>query len=346
MPLEHLVGTDLRCNDRYRHCSEHFPEQRPVIALQPRLCNSFELEKQHVPGHLPLPQRIWRKRMWHRKNDKPANAIRVDSSRQPCHSGSPVVSNNVRRVDTKRVENAKYIRDRVLQGIRGYSFRAIGAPEATLIRRDGAEAIREKEWNLVAPKVRRVRPPMEQEHRLTAAVVFYMKGNAVSRNMMLRIPRHRWTCWNQQTFALKTSAERCFCEGSSGCQYAAKPCNERTTGIDGSLFTVIVHLPFSIKSKSDSFTIAPDCQRFPNTTGCLTGDPLQPQFLTFERPDVLHSLWTSHDVHMRIRRSGPHDVGASRLMPGWQSCSLRIERPHDHPVWPHGDCRTGFVIGV
>jgi hypothetical protein len=65
-----------------------------------------------------------------------------------------------------------------------------------------------------------------EEHRLTAAVVFYMKGNAVSRNMMLRIPRRRWTRWNQLTFAFKTSAKRCFCEGSSGCQYAAKPDNE------------------------------------------------------------------------------------------------------------------------
>jgi hypothetical protein len=147
--------------------------------------------------------------------------------------------------------------------MRGHSFRAIGAPEATLIRRNGAEAIRDKEWNLVAPKVRRVRPPMEQEHRLPAAVVFYMKGNTVSRDMMLRMPRHRCTCCNQQTFAFKTSAERCFCEGSSGCQYAAKPCHERTTGIDGSLFTVIVHLPFSIKWKSDSLTLAPHCQRFP-----------------------------------------------------------------------------------
>src|SRR5713101_2767614 len=76
-----------------------------------------------------------------------------------------------------------------------------------------------------------------------------MKGNAVSRNMVLLIPRRRWTCWNQQTFAFKTSAKRCFCEGSSGCQYSAKPGNERTTGIDGFLFTVIVHMPFSIKWK-------------------------------------------------------------------------------------------------
>jgi hypothetical protein len=44
--------------------------------------------------------------------------------------------------------------------------------------------------------------------------------------------------------------------------------------------TVIVHLPFSIKWKSDSFTIAPDCRRFPNTTDCLTGDLFQPQFMT------------------------------------------------------------------
>ena len=128
--------------------------------LQPRLRNSLELEKQHVPGHLPLPQCIWRKWMWHRKNDKPANAIRVGSSRQPCHRGSPVVSNNVGCVDTQRVENADQIGDRVLQGICGHSFRAIGAPEATLARCDGAEAIRDKEWNLVAPKIGRVRPPI------------------------------------------------------------------------------------------------------------------------------------------------------------------------------------------
>src|ERR1700675_749008 len=115
-----------------------------------------------------------------------------------------------------------------------------------------------------------------------------MKGNAASRNVMLRIPRRRWTCWNQQTFAFKTSAKRCFCEGSSGCQYAAKPDNERMTGIDGFLFTVIVHMPISIKWKYDAFAIAPDSQRFPNTTRCLTGDVFQPQFMTIERPDVLN----------------------------------------------------------
>src|SRR6266481_4200971 len=159
------------------------------------------------------------------------------------------MSNNVRCVDTQRVENADQIGDRVLQGICGHSFRAIGAPEATLVRCDGAEAIRNKKWNLVAPKIRRVRPPMQREHRLTATVIFYMKANAVSRNMMLRMPRRQWTGWNQQTFAFKTFAKRCFCEGRSGCQYAAKPDNERTTGIDGFLFTVIVHMPFSIEWK-------------------------------------------------------------------------------------------------
>jgi len=47
----------------------------------------------------PLPQRKWGKWVWDRKNDKPANAIRVGSSREPGHSGSPVMSNNVRFVD-------------------------------------------------------------------------------------------------------------------------------------------------------------------------------------------------------------------------------------------------------
>jgi hypothetical protein len=76
---------------------------------------------------------------------------------------------------------------------------------------------------------------------------------------MLRIPKSRWTRWNQLTFTFKTSAKRCFCEGSSGCQYAAKPGNERTTGIDGFFFTVIVHMPFSIKWKIRSAIGAKRC---------------------------------------------------------------------------------------
>src|SRR5260370_36745500 len=77
-----------------------------------------------------------------------------------------------------------------------------------------------------------------------------MKGNAVSRNMMLRIPRLRWTCWNQQTFASKTFGKRCFCQGSGGNRCAPHPDNERTTGIDGFLFTVTVHMPSSIKGEN------------------------------------------------------------------------------------------------
>jgi hypothetical protein len=90
--------------------------------------------------------------MCHRKNDKFANAIRVSSSREPCYRCSPVVSHNVGSVDTERVDNADHIRDRILQGIRGHSLRAVGAPEATQVRSDDAEALRDEEGNLVAPK--------------------------------------------------------------------------------------------------------------------------------------------------------------------------------------------------
>jgi hypothetical protein len=90
---------------------------------------------------------------------------------------------------------------------------------------------------------------MEQDHCLAAALVFYMQGNPVSRNMMFRISRRRWTCRNQLTFTFKTSAKRGFWKGSSGCQYTTKPENERTTGIDGFLLTVIVHVPFFITWK-------------------------------------------------------------------------------------------------
>jgi hypothetical protein len=67
--------------------------------------------------------------------------------------------------------------------------------------------------------------------------------------MVLLILRRRWTRWNQQTFVFKACAKRCFCEASGGCQCAAKPGNERTTGIGGFLFTLIAHMPFSIEWK-------------------------------------------------------------------------------------------------
>src|SRR5580704_13583362 len=105
---------------------------------------------------------------------------------------------------------------------------------------------------------------------------------------MLCIPRRRWTCWNLQTFAFKTSAKRCFCEGSSGRQYAAKPENERTTGIDGFLFTVIVHMPFSIKWRIRFLRDCTRLSKIPDTTRCLTGDLFQPQFMTIEGADVLN----------------------------------------------------------
>jgi hypothetical protein len=92
MRLEHLAGTDPRCNDRYHRCLGAAPS-RPAAAMPP-------------------------------------------------------------------------------QGIRAYSFGAIGASEATRVRRDCAEAVIDEEWDLVAPEICRIRPPMEQEHRLTAVVVF------------------------------------------------------------------------------------------------------------------------------------------------------------------------------
>ena len=122
--------------------------------------------------------------MWHRENDKLVNAMWMGRCREPRHGGSPVVANDVRCVDTERVKNADHIANRVLQGIRAYSFGAIGASEATQVRRDRVEAVIDEEWDLVAPEICRIRPPMEQEHRLTAAVVFHM--NRVSATSMIR----------------------------------------------------------------------------------------------------------------------------------------------------------------
>jgi len=51
-------------------------------------------------------------------------------------------------------------------------------------------------------------------------------------------------------------------------------------------------------------------------------------------------------MQMRIRRACPHDLSAGRLMHARQSRGLRIKRPHDHPVRPHGDRWAHLVIRV
>jgi hypothetical protein len=38
-------------------------EQRPIVALEPSFRDSLKLKEQLIPGHLPLPQRGWGKRM-------------------------------------------------------------------------------------------------------------------------------------------------------------------------------------------------------------------------------------------------------------------------------------------
>ena len=68
--------------------------------------------------------------------------------------------------------------------------------------------------------------------------------------------------------------------------------------------------------------------------------------MTIEGADVLNRLSMSHDVHMRVRRSGPHDVGAGRPVCGRQSGGLRIKRPHDHPVRTYLYGRARHIMGI
>ena len=109
--------------------------------------------------------------MWDGENHEFLNAIRMRHSREPSHGGSPVVANDVRCVDTERIKNTDRVAHRILQRIRADSFWAIGAPEAPQVRRDCAEAVIDQERDLVAPKIRGVRPSVEQELGLTAAVI-------------------------------------------------------------------------------------------------------------------------------------------------------------------------------
>ena len=49
---------------------------------------------------------------------------------------------------------------------------------------------------------------------------------------------------------------------------------------------------------------------------------------------------------MRVRRSGPHDLGAGRLVRGRESGSFRIEWPHDYPVRTYLDGHARGVIWI
>ena len=71
------------------------------------------------------------------------------------------MANDVRCVDTERVKNANHNAYRVLQRIRADSFWAIAAPKATQVRRDRADALIDKERDLVAPKICGIRPPVK-----------------------------------------------------------------------------------------------------------------------------------------------------------------------------------------
>jgi hypothetical protein len=57
-------------------------------------------------------------------------------------------------------------------------------------------------------------------------------------------------------------------------------------------------------------------------------------------------LCASPDVQMRVRRSGPHDLGAGRLVHGRESGSFRIEWPHDYPVRTYLDGHARGVIWI
>jgi hypothetical protein len=56
--------------------------------------------------------------------------------------------------------------------------------------------------------------------------------------------------------------------------------------------------------------------------------------------------WTPHDMQVGIRRPGPHDVGAGRLVCGRQSGGLRIKRPHNHPVRTDRNGRACRIVRI
>ncbi len=145
-PLELVVGKHCRCDTANAEVGKDasFAYKITPICLVPRAGATLprfpRTEKQPKPGHFALPQRARRKWVRHGENDELVNAIRMSRSREPRHGGSPVLANDVRCVDTEPVKNADHIADRVLQRIRAHSFGAIGASEATQVRRNCAPA--------------------------------------------------------------------------------------------------------------------------------------------------------------------------------------------------------------
>ena len=51
-------------------------------------------------------------------------------------------------------------------------------------------------------------------------------------------------------------------------------------------------------------------------------------------------------MEVGIGRSSPHDVGARRLVRGWQAGGFRIKWPHNHPVRADRDGLTGHIVRI
>jgi hypothetical protein len=94
--------------------------------LKAGFLSAVQLELLFIIGRLqPVTNEIGAPSFTNAENDELVNAIRISRRREPRDSGTPVVANDVRRVDTERVKNAGHIADRVLKRISGHSVREV-----------------------------------------------------------------------------------------------------------------------------------------------------------------------------------------------------------------------------
>ena len=120
-----------------------------------------------------------RERVRHRENDEPAHPVRDEHRGEPRHGRTPVVPDDVRRLDAQLVEDAGHVRDDVRQRVGRDLVRALGLTEAAQVRHDHPEAVVHQVRDLMAPQVAGVGPAVQEQHRHARAMLCHIQRDAV-----------------------------------------------------------------------------------------------------------------------------------------------------------------------
>jgi hypothetical protein len=140
------------CSEEYRLGQPRQLEQRDV-----RQVNCLRTAP-HRGRHSP--------RMWRRQHGKGTNAFGVPSGKPPRDNTAPVVTNYVRRLNARRLQQRHYVRDELGQHVRAPTRRTRAGGVTALVRYEDAVARPRQKWHYLIEGGAILWKPVETHHGL------------------------------------------------------------------------------------------------------------------------------------------------------------------------------------